>query len=103
MKNFLRISLQIAVVFVLSTAVSAQQAKRAAFDVTNYVISADLVPVDNKITATADVTFVPQETTRAVAFELNGSLKVDDVTRMGAASTPAPVSTAKGKTPKPAA
>ena len=103
MKNFLRISLQTAVVFVLSTAVFAQQAKRAAFDVTNYVINADLSPVDNKITATADVTFVPQETTRTVAFELNGSLKVDEVSRIAFTSTPAPVSAVKGKTPKPAA
>ncbi|HUR96449.1 MAG TPA: M1 family aminopeptidase [Pyrinomonadaceae bacterium] len=102
MKTLFRTSLQIAAIFLLSTGIFAQQAKRASFDVTNYVISADLSPVDNKISATADVTFVPQETTRTVAFELNGSLKVDDVSRVGFTSTPAPVSAAKGKTPKPA-
>ena len=97
MNRLLRISLQIAAVFVLSSAVFAQQAKRTPFDVTNYVINAELSPVDNKINATADVTFVPGENTRTVAFELNGSLKVDDVSRVAFTSTPAPVKT---KTPK---
>ena len=100
MKNLFRVSLQIAAIFVLSTAIFAQQAKRTPFDVTNYVINAELSPVDNKLTATADVTFVPGETTRTVAFELNGSLKVDEVSRIGVTSTPAPVSGAKGKTAK---
>src|SRR5688500_1475129 len=99
MNNLLRTSLQIGVIFVLSTAVFAQQAKRTPFDVTNYVIDAALVPVENKLVATADVTFVPQEDTRTVAFELNGSLKVDEITRIGS-STPAPVAGGKGRTPK---
>ena len=100
MNNLFRISLQVAVVFVLSTAVFAQQAKRTPFNVTNYVINAELSPVDNKLDAVADVTFIPGETTRTVAFELNGSLKVDEITRVGA-STPisAPV---RGKKPSAA-
>lgn len=98
MKTLFRISLQIAAVFVLSTAVFAQQAKRTAFDVTNYVITADLAPIDNKLTATVDVTFVPKEDTRTVAFELNGSLKVDEVTRVGASTPVTPP--AKGRTAK---
>ncbi|PYS98175.1 MAG: hypothetical protein DMF63_17305 [Acidobacteria bacterium] len=96
MNNLFRISLQIAAIFVLSTAVFAQAAKRSAFDVTNYVISAELSPIDNKLTATADVTFIPTETTRSVAFELNGSLKVEEVTRVGA-STPMTTAAPKGK------
>jgi hypothetical protein len=101
MKTLFRISLQIAVVLALSSAVFAQAAKRSAFDVTNYVINAELSPIDNKLTATADVTFVPTETTRTVAFELNGSLKVDEVTRVGS-STPMPTTAApKSKTAKP--
>jgi len=101
MNNLFRISLQIAVVLALSAAVFAQAAKRSAFDVTNYVINAELSPIDNKLTATADVTFVPTETTRTVAFELNGSLKVDEVTRVGG-STPMPaVAAPKSKTAKP--
>ena len=49
MNNLLRTSLQIGVIFVLSTAVFAQQAKRTPFDVTNYVIDAALVPVENSL------------------------------------------------------
>ncbi|MEP7149273.1 MAG: M1 family aminopeptidase [Acidobacteriota bacterium] len=100
MNRLFRISLQIAVVFVLSTAAFAQQSKRTLFDVTNYVINAELSPIDNKINAVADVTFVPGETTRSVAFELNGSLKVDEITRVGA-STPMANPT-KSKSAKPA-
>ena len=101
MNRLFRISLQIAVVLVLSSAVFAQQTKRTPFDVTNYVISAELSPVDNKINATTDVTFIPGETTRSVAFELNGSIKVDAVTRVGA-STPMPTTVTKPKNAKPA-
>ena len=46
MKTLFRISLQIAVVLTLSTAIFAQAAKRSSFDVTNYVISAELSPVE---------------------------------------------------------
>lgn len=99
MNTFFRISPLIALVFVLSTVGVAQQTKRTPFDVTNYVINADLAPVDNKLTATTDVTFVPGEDTRSVAFELNGSLKVDEVTRVGIPKPATPVTTAKGKTP----
>src|SRR5687768_5724232 len=103
MNNLLRISLQISVIFVLSAAVFGQQTKRTPFDVTNYVINADLSPVENKLTATADVTFVPKEDTRTVAFELNGSLKVDEITRVGASTPMATPAAGKGKTPKASA
>ena len=103
MNRFLSISLQIAAIFVLSTAVFAQQVKRATFDVTNYVMDVQLSPDDNKLTATVDVTFVPKEATRSVSFELNGSLKVDDVSRVGAASAPvAAPTTAKARPTRPA-
>jgi hypothetical protein len=54
-----------------------------------YQIDAQLDPIENKLTATADVSFVPGEDTRSVTFELNGSLKVDSVARVDrpAAST----------------
>src|SRR5262245_34857383 len=103
MYKVLRFSLQAAAILVLSSAAFAQQVKRSSFDVTNYVINAELSPVDNKLTATTDVTFVPAETTRSVAFELNGSLKVDDVSRVGASMTPAMPAPVKGKVTKPAA
>jgi len=76
----------------------AQQVKRSPFDVTGYQIDAQLDPIENKLTATADVSFVPGEDTRSVTFELNGSLKVDSVARVdrpaASTTTTAPV---KGK------
>ncbi|MBA3353731.1 MAG: tetratricopeptide repeat protein [Blastocatellia bacterium] len=102
MKNFFKISLPIATVLVLSTSIFAQQTKRTPFDVTGYVMDVQLSPVENKLAATVDVTFVPKEDTRTVAFELNGSLKVDEVNRVGI-STPMPAATGKGRTARPVA
>ncbi len=75
--------------------VLAQQVKRVPFDVTNYVMDVSLAPTERKLTATVDVTFIPLEDTRSVSFELNGSLKVDSITRqdktaMSAPATPSP-------------
>jgi len=78
----------------------SQQIRRAPFDVTKYVMDVQLVPNDRKLIATADVTFVPGEDTRSVSFELNGSLKVDQISRVNSSmlTTATPV---KGK-PAPA-
>lgn len=67
----------------------AQQVKRTPFDVTNYVMDVSLVPAERRLSAAVDVTFVPLEDTRSVSFELNGSLKVDTITRVGPSPTPA--------------
>ena len=72
---------------------SAQQVQRAAFDVTNYVMDVQLLPDDNKLNATVDVSFVPAEDTRSVSFELNGSLKIETITRVNSfapAAAPTP-------------
>lgn len=68
-----------------SAVVSAQQAQpgRARFDVTNYRIEAQLIPAEHLLRAAAEVTFTPLEATRSVVFELNGSLKVEKITRNG--------------------
>lgn len=58
---------------------------RARFDVTNYRIDAELRPAEHLLRATGDVTFTPQDATRTVVFELNGSLKVESVERNGRA------------------
>ncbi len=80
------------VLSVLSIAASAQAIKRTPFDVTNYVMDVSLVPAERKINATVDVAFTPLEDTRSVSFELNGSLKVDSITRqdksVSASTTP---------------
>ncbi len=100
MKNYKRLLLQTsALLIALSAGAFAQQIQRTPFDVTNYLIDAQLAPTDNKLTATVDVSFVPKEDTRTVAFELNGSLKVDSVARVDRqpAATPAIPATTKAK------
>ncbi|HLA94682.1 MAG TPA: M1 family aminopeptidase [Pyrinomonadaceae bacterium] len=74
----------------LSAAAQAQQVKRTAFDVTGYTIDAQLAPDDNKLTATSDVTITLLEDARNVSFELNGSLKVDTITRVSGTTTTSP-------------
>jgi tetratricopeptide (TPR) repeat protein len=92
MKILFRISLfALSVAGIFSLAVHAQQVKRTAFDVTGYTIDAQLAPDDNKLTATSDVTFTLLEDARNVSFELNGSLKVDTITRVsGTTAVPRP-------------
>lgn len=83
MKNYKRLLLQTsALLIAFSAGAFAQQIQRTPFDVTNYMIDAQLEPGENKLSATADVSFVPKEDTRTVAFELNGSLKLDSVMRI---------------------
>ncbi len=84
-------------VILFSVATFAQAVQRAPFDVTNYVMDVQLVPDDNKLNATVDVTFVPEADTRTVAFELNGSLKIETITRVNSFAAPTPQP--KTKTP----
>lgn len=101
MKNLIRAPFKIAALLtLLAAALSAQQVKRSPFDVQSYLIDAQLTPVENRLAATADVTFVPLEDTRSVTFELNGSLKIDSITRVG---RPTPLAVTKGKPVKTAA
>jgi len=65
----------------------AQPAVGSRYDVTNYRIEAQLNPEEHTLRAGADITFVPQDATRSVVFELNGSLKVDSVEKDGKALT----------------
>lgn len=71
----------------------AQQVRRAPFDVTNYVMDVALFPNERRLAATVDVTFLPLEETRSVAFELNGSLKIDSITRQDKLTAPLPART----------
>ena len=102
MKPFKSHLLSLAIVGIaLAVPTFAQQIQRTPFDVTSYQIDAQLQPLENKLTATADVTFVPLEDTRSVSFELNGSLKVGSITRLGVeTAAPATATVAKGKQPK---
>jgi aminopeptidase N len=61
----------------------AQPGGGTRYDVTNYRIEAQLNPDEHTLRAGADITLVPQEATRSIVFELNGSLKVDGVEKDG--------------------
>lgn len=84
MKILNRFSLFALCIAGLFSSISAQQVKRTDFDVQSYTIDAQLAPDDNKLTATTDVTFTLLEDARNVTFELNGSLKLDSITRVAA-------------------
>ena len=103
MKKLILASLQIAVITAAAaTVLLAQQVKRTPFDVSGYQMDVALSPVENRLAATVDVTFVPLEDTRSVSFELNGSLKVESISRVNA---PLPAGTAvagKGRAARPA-
>jgi tetratricopeptide (TPR) repeat protein len=92
MTRLIRYGLKLAVIAAVLVLPAAAQVKRTPFDVTKYVMDVNLAPDSRKLTATVDVTFTPLEDTRAVAFELNGSLKIDTVTRVAQMLTGAPVS-----------
>jgi len=81
--TFSPVLLSIVTLFVITTAASAQQPapQQAAsrFDITNYRIEAQLIPDQHMLRAGADVTVLPQESTRSLVFELNGSLKVESI------------------------
>lgn len=84
----------------------SQQVQRTPFDVTNYKMDVQLEPADNRLQAVADITFTPLQETRSISFELNGSLKVESVTRIGSSPvlltpTPVPTTTASKTKPKP--
>ncbi len=53
---------------------------RPQLQVTGYVINADLYPADNKLSATATVTFTALEELTAPVFELNNGLQLSKVT-----------------------
>jgi len=98
MKKFITNAFKIAAIASLfSLSAVAQQIKRTPFDVTNYMMDISLVPSERKLNATVDVTFTPLEDTRSVSFELNGSLKIDTISRLN--RTPGGVTSPPSRTP----
>jgi len=73
--------------FALASAQQPTAAPGSRFDVTNYRIEAQLFPDEHLLRAGADITLTPQEATRSIVFELNGSLHVDSVEMDGKALT----------------
>lgn len=87
-------------IFVSVFVLNAQQIQRTPFDVTNYRMDVQILPDQNRLNSTVDVDFVVLEETRTVTFELNGSLKIESITRQNTVSTPVPISAStpvKGK------
>lgn len=105
MKKFIKISFySIGLISLLSLAAAAQKIERTPFDVNHYVMDVQIVPIEQKLIATVDVTFTPQADSRTFDFELNGSLKIDTITRVGGSmpQTATPTATpAKGTRPTP--
>ncbi|HEX8370484.1 MAG TPA: M1 family aminopeptidase [Pyrinomonadaceae bacterium] len=102
-KRFFPSLVLVSAVILLSvfSVLAQQQVQRAPFDVTNYRMDVQLNPSENQLQAVADVTFTPLAETRTVAFELNGSLKVESVSRVGTTSTATAPTTPKSKTTAP--
>jgi len=80
---FPQVLFAVAALFVIGTAASAQQPApqppATRFDVTNYRIEAQLIPDQHTLRAGADITVIPQDATRSLVFELNGSLHVESI------------------------
>ncbi|MDP9050127.1 MAG: peptidase M1 [Acidobacteriota bacterium] len=75
------VRLAIALVTVCACATSAFAAPvRPQLNITGYVITADLTPESNHLTATADVTFIALEDLTAPVFELNNGLNITKLT-----------------------
>ena len=83
--------LSLAALLLVAMSASAQQPapQQAAtrFDVTSYRIEAQLIPDQHMLRAGADITLIPQEPTRSLVFEINGSLKVESIERDGKSLT----------------
>ncbi|MGI8494866.1 MAG: M1 family aminopeptidase [Pyrinomonadaceae bacterium] len=86
-QRFFRVSVLGLIVGLFSAFTFAQQVQRAPFDIGNYRMDVQLSPSQNQMQTTADVTFTPLQAARSFTFELNGSLKVESVSRVGATMT----------------
>lgn len=105
-ENIFRMFGVVSVALFLTSFVSAQQIQRTSYDVSDYKMDVSITPTENRLAATVDVTFTPASETRTVAFELNGSLNIESITRVGSSSaltTTVPTTKTTSKTtPKPA-
>jgi tetratricopeptide (TPR) repeat protein len=85
---------------VLAFVSNAQQIQRTPFDVTNYRMDVQILPDQNRLDSTADVDFIVLEETRTVSFEMNGSLRIESISRQNSLTSTVPTTTAtpvKGK------
>src|SRR5215467_5911449 len=78
--RFLRIPALTLLALCLAAATAWAAPVKVQMQITGYVISADLDPAVNRLTATADVTFTALEELSSPVFELNNGLQVTKVT-----------------------
>ena len=76
---FRALAAAILAVFALAQPANAAPA-RSQFNITGYVITADLDPATGRLTATADVSFTALEDLTTATFELNNSLNITSLT-----------------------
>jgi len=76
LSRILRTSASAALSLCLLHAAAWAAPAKPQFQITNYVISADLDPAANRLTATADVTFTTLEDLSTPTFELNNGLQL---------------------------
>jgi hypothetical protein len=75
-----RLSLAVLMPFLLFASAAFAAPARPQLEVTGYVINADLFPADNRMAATAEVTFTALEDLTSPVFELNNGLQLAKVT-----------------------
>jgi hypothetical protein len=76
----LRSSPALLIFFLLFASAAFAAPARPQLEVTGYVINADLFPADNRMAATAEVTFTALEDLTSPVFELNNGLQLAKVT-----------------------
>jgi hypothetical protein len=76
----LRFSLAVLMPFLLIASAAWAAPTHPQLRVTSYVINADLFPADNRLAATAEVTFTALEDLTSPVFELNNGLQLAKVT-----------------------
>ena len=76
----IRTTFAILLPFLFLTATAWAAPPRPQLQVTGYVINADLYPANNKLSATAEVTFTALEDLTAPVFELNNGLQLSRIT-----------------------
>ncbi len=75
--------------FVASLSPAQAQQGRARIDVQHYLIDAEINPDAQSLAATVQVSFIPQDVTSSVSFELNNALNVSRIVDGGGKQVPA--------------
>jgi aminopeptidase N len=86
-QSILRFGILSLVSMVAVVGIFGQQVKQTDFDVQHYKMDVKLNPQINRMDSTVDVRFVPQTATRVVTFELNGALKIENITLVSKGAT----------------